>query len=130
MNKRLKNSLILILIIAVYFFLRCLNLTSLPVFGDEAIYIRWSQIIKSVDTLRFIPMTDGKQPLFMWLTAVSLKFFEPLVAGRIISVFAGAGTLVVLFLISKSFLPSLIYLFLPFAFFFDRLAIFYHFLVF
>ncbi|KKQ64494.1 MAG: Glycosyl transferase family 39 [Candidatus Shapirobacteria bacterium GW2011_GWF1_38_23] len=122
MNKRLKNSLILILIIAVYFFLRCLNLTSLPVFGDEAIYIRWSQIIKSVDTLRFIPMTDGKQPLFMWLTAVSLKFFEPLVAGRIISVFAGAGTLVVLFLISKSFLPSLIYLFLPFAFFFDRLA--------
>lgn len=122
MNKHLKNSLILGIIIAIYFFIRCLNLTSLPVFGDEAIYVRWSQIIKSVDTLRFIPQTDGKQPLFMWLTALSLKLFEPLVAGRIISVFAGAGTIIVLFLISKSFLPSLIYLFLPFTFFFDRLA--------
>ncbi|MFA5024890.1 MAG: glycosyltransferase family 39 protein [Candidatus Shapirobacteria bacterium] len=122
MNKIIKNSLLLSLIVIAYFVIRCVNLTSLPVFGDEAIYIRWSQIIKSVDTLRFIPQTDGKQPLFMWLTAVDLKFFSPLEAGRLISVFAGAGTIIVLFLISSSFLPSLIYLFLPFTFFFDRLA--------
>lgn len=122
MKKYLKNTFILVIIIAVYLVIRCFNLTSLPVFGDEAIYIRWSQIIKSVDTLRFIPMTDGKQPLFMWITALSLKLFEPLVAGRIISVLAGAGTLVVLFLISNSFIPSIIYLLLPFTFFFDRLA--------
>jgi 4-amino-4-deoxy-L-arabinose transferase-like glycosyltransferase len=123
MKKHLNNSLILGFIVALYFVIRCFNLTSLPVFGDEAIYIRWSQIIKSVDTLRFIPMTDGKQPLFMWLTAISMKFIsDPLVAGRIISVFAGAGTLVLLFLISNSFLPSLIYLLLPLTFFFDRLA--------
>jgi 4-amino-4-deoxy-L-arabinose transferase-like glycosyltransferase len=122
MKKYLKNSLILGIIVTIYFIIRCFNLTSLPVFGDEAIYIRWSQIIKSVDTLRFIPMTDGKQPLFMWITALSLKIFEPLVAGRIISVLAGAGTIIVLFLISNSFLSPLIYLFLPFAFFFDRLA--------
>lgn len=122
MKKYLKNSLVLGIIVTIYFLIRCFNLTSLPVFGDEAIYIRWSQIIKSVDTLRFIPMTDGKQPLFMWITALSLKVFEPLVAGRIISVLAGAGTLIVLFLISNSFLPSIIYLLLPFTFFFDRLA--------
>lgn len=95
----------------------------MPVFGDEAIYLRWSQIIKSVDTLRFIPQTDGKQPLFMWLSAVSMKFIsDPLISGRLISIFAGTGTIILLFLISNSFLPSLIYLFLPFAFFFDRLA--------
>ncbi|HWS49331.1 MAG TPA: glycosyltransferase family 39 protein [Candidatus Methanoperedens sp.] len=123
MNKHLKNSLILGIICLIYFVSRIYRLDSLPVFGDEAIYLRWSQIIKSVDTLRFIPQSDGKQPLFMWLTAISLKFIEdPLVAGRIISIFAGAGSIVFLFLISKSFLPSLLYLFLPFTFFFDRLA--------
>lgn len=122
MKQILRNSLILGLIIAIYFSIRCINLTSLPVFGDEAIYIRWSQIIKSVDTLRFIPQTDGKQPLFMWATALNLSFFEPLVAGRLISVFAGAGIVVILFLISNSFLPSIIYTLLPFVFFFDRLA--------
>lgn len=122
MKNNLKKILILGLICLVYLFTRIYNLTSLPVFGDEAIYIRWSQIIKSVDTLRFIPLTDGKQPLFMWLTAVNLKFFEPLIASRLISVLAGAGILILLYLISNSFLPSLIYLFLPFVFFFDRLS--------
>lgn len=122
MNKYLKSSLLLLIICLVYLFSRIYNLTSLPVFGDEAIYVRWSQIIKSVDTLRFVPMTDGKQPLFMWITALSLKLFDPLIAGRIVSVFAGMGTIIVLYLISQSYLPSLIYLFLPFCFFFDRLA--------
>jgi len=122
MDKLLKNSLILGAICLVFLVSRFYNLVSLPVFGDEAIYVRWSQVMKSVDTLRFIPQTDGKQPLFMWLTIINLRFFEPLTAGRLISVFAGTGTMVVLFLISNSFLPSLIYLFLPFTFFFDRLA--------
>lgn len=122
MNKNLKNSLILVVICVIFLVSRIWNLTSLPVFGDEAIYVRWSQIIKSVDSLRFIPQTDGKQPLYMWFTALNLKFFEPLVAARLISVFAGLGTVIVLFLISNSFLPSLVYILLPFTFFFDRLA--------
>jgi len=122
MNKHLKNSLLLGIICLVFLFSRFYNLVSLPVFGDEAIYLRWSQIIKSVDTLRFIPQTDGKQPLFMWLTAANLSFFEPLIAGRLISILAGMGIVITLFLISNSFLPSIIYLLLPFTFFFDRLA--------
>jgi 4-amino-4-deoxy-L-arabinose transferase-like glycosyltransferase len=123
MKINLKNSLILIIICVLFLVSRIWNLNSLPVFGDEAIYIRWAQIIKSVDTLRFIPLTDGKQPLFMWLNSISLRFIsDPLISGRLISVFSGLGILVTLFLISHSFLPSLIYIFLPFAFFFDRLA--------
>lgn len=118
-----KNSLILGIICLLFLLSRLINLTSLPVFGDEAIYVRWSQIIKSVDTLRFIPLTDGKQPLFMWFNAVTLRFFaDPLFSGRIISVFAGLGTTILLYLISGSLLPSLLYLFLPLTFFFDRLA--------
>lgn len=122
MNQKIKTYLILVVICVVFLVSRIYNLESLPVFGDEAIYVRWSQIIKSVDSLRFIPQTDGKQPLYMWFTALNLKFFEPLVAARLISTFAGLGTIIVLFLISNSFLPSLIYLLLPFTFFFDRLA--------
>jgi 4-amino-4-deoxy-L-arabinose transferase-like glycosyltransferase len=123
MKNNFKIFLILGIICLIYLFTRIYNLTSLPVFGDEAIYVRWSQIIKSVDTLRFIPLTDGKEPLFMWLTALNLKFFTPLIAGRLISVFAGLGTIIVLYLLTSSYLPSLIYIFLPFVFFFDRLAL-------
>lgn len=123
MKINLKNSLILFIISILFLVSRIWNLNSLPVFGDEAIYIRWAQIIKSVDTLRFIPLSDGKQPLFMWLNAISLRFIsDPLISGRLISIFSGLGSLIVLFLISNSFLPSLIYFLLPFTFFFDRLA--------
>jgi len=141
---------IFILIIGLYFFSRFQNLTSIPVFGDEAIYIRWAQIIQSEETLRFIPQTDGKQPLFMWLNAVSLKLIsDPLVSGRIISVFAGFGIVLMLFFTTAlilnyssleknifkfikesiknkfypSILTSLIYCLIPFSFFFDRLAL-------
>lgn len=140
---------LVILVSIFYFFTRIQNLTSIPVFGDEAIYIRWAQIIQSEETLRFIPQTDGKQPLFMWINAVTLKVFsDPLISGRIISIFAGFGLVLVLFFttsislnyndsekdISKfiknslnknfyfSIFTSLIYCLLPFSFFFDRLA--------
>lgn len=138
------------LLICLYFFSRLQNLTSIPVFCDEAIYIRWAQIIQSEDTLRFIPQTDGKQPLFMWLNAITLKIFsDPLVSGRIISVLSGFGIALLISLISVvvlnyhqkhqrifTFLIDSIkknyYLFLfvflvycltPFAFFFDRMAL-------
>ncbi len=139
-----------LLVVFIFLFSRLQNLTSIPVFGDEAIYIRWAQIIKSEETLRFIPQTDGKQPLFMWINAVSLKFFtNPLVSGRIISIFAGLGIVVVLFFLTAiilsfnsketnifrfiqqsvrdnfypSLFTSLIYVLIPFTFFFDRLAL-------
>src|SRR5665648_937596 len=99
MKINLKNSLILIFISVLFLVSRIWNLNSMPIFGDEAIYIRWSQIIKSVDTLRFIPLTDGKQPLFMWLNAFTLRFVsDPLLSGRLISVFSGLGSLIVLYL--------------------------------
>ena len=139
-----------ILILGFYFFSRFQNLTSIPVFGDEAIYIRWAQIIQSEETLRFIPQTDGKQPLFMWINAATLKVIsDPLVSGRIISVFAGFGLILFLFFTTAVFLnyedkeknifkfiknsidknfyrsifSSLIYCLIPFTFFFDRMAL-------
>ena len=82
-------------IIFLYFLLRVPNLTKIPVFVDEAIYIRWAQVMQNEPTLRFLPLSDGKQPLFMWLIIPALKVFsDPLVAGRMVSVLAGFGTLV------------------------------------
>lgn len=123
----------LLLLAAGYLIISLQNLTKLPVFGDEAIYIRWSQIIKSVETLRFIPVTDGKQPLFMWLTVPVLKFVsDPLLSARLVSVAAGLGTMLTIYLIlriilkvkpAKALTVGIIYIFTPFVFFFNRVAV-------
>lgn len=149
-NKTLNNILLVSIIVALYFFSRFQNLTKIPVFADEGIYIRWAQLIKNVETLRFIPVTDGKQPLYMWTLAAVFKFIkEPLIAGRTISVFAGFGIMICLYFASifvanfksnskdiKDFfiesnkkynqlgiLSMLVYALLPFSFFFDRMAL-------
>src|SRR3990167_653052 len=78
-----------------FFALRLFNLIGIPVFVDEAIYIRWSQIMRAESTLRFLPLSDGKQPLFMWITMPFIKFIPvPLFAGRLASVLAGLFSMV------------------------------------
>lgn len=120
------------LILALALGLRLFALTILPVFADEAIYIRWSQVMRAEPTLRFVPLSDGKQPLFMWLVIPFLKVFaDPLFAGRFTSVLAGAGTILGIFLLSYSLFKSkkvsliaaLIYAVSPFSLFFDRMAL-------
>lgn len=119
-------------IILLYFILRVVNLTGVPIFADEAIYIRWAQVMRAEPTLRFLPLSDGKQPLFMWAIIPFFKIFsDPLVAGRMVSVVAGFGTLVGIFLLTQlltrkiwiSFIAALIYAVSPFAVFFDRMAL-------
>jgi len=88
--------------------------------------------MKSEPTLRFLPLSDGKQPLFMWVTMPLLKLFtDPLVAGRMVSVLTGLGTGVGVFVLSylllksktASLVSAFIYMVAPFGFFFDRLAL-------
>ena len=131
--KKFKLALVIFAVSAViYAVFRLVNLTSIPVFVDEAIYIRWSQVMKAEATLRFLPLSDGKQPLAMWLTIPFLKYVsDPLIAGRLVSIFAGVGSMVGLafltFLLFNSLLlasiSSLIYVILPFTVFFDRMAL-------
>jgi len=119
-------------IIVLFFFLRLINLTIFPIFADEAIYIRWAQVMNAEPTLRFLPLSDGKQPLFMWLMIPFFKFFtDPLVAGRMVSILSGLASLVGLFLLTYYLFKSkraalmaiFIYSILPFTFFFDRMAL-------
>lgn len=123
---------VLVAVLAIAFFLRTYNLTSLPIFADEAIYIRWAQVMKAESTLRFLPLSDGKQPLFMWTAIPFLKVFtDPLVAGRMVSVFAGVTSLAGVFLLTHRLFNSktaavfaaLLYAVSPFSVFFDRMAL-------
>ncbi|PIU36322.1 hypothetical protein COT03_00210 [Candidatus Shapirobacteria bacterium CG07_land_8_20_14_0_80_39_18] len=132
MKKDSKPLFITLLLVFGYFLTRIVNLTVIPVFCDEAIYIRWAQIMRAVQSLRFIPLSDGKQPLFMWLIIPFLKIFsDPLVAGRIVSVLSGLGTMVGMGVLSYllfkkkeiSLFASILYLVSPFCFFFDRMAL-------
>jgi len=124
------------LILAGVFFLaavlRFTHLNSLPVFVDESIYIRWSQVMRAEQTLRFLPLSDGKQPLFMWATMPALKLIsDPLVAGRAVSAAAGLFTtlgigLAGFFLFGRlreAITAAGIWAVLPYAVFFDRLAL-------
>lgn len=121
-----------IVILVVAILLRLYNLNALPIFVDEAIYVRWSQIMRAESTLRFLPLSDGKQPLFMWLTIPFLKVInDPLIAGRVTSVLAGMGTMVGIFLVTHllfrskkaALVASLVFAISPFSVFFNRMAL-------
>ncbi|MFZ3069192.1 MAG: glycosyltransferase family 39 protein [Microgenomates group bacterium] len=121
-----------LLAFGLFFFLRLSKLNNIPVFVDEAIYVRWSQVMKNEPNLRFIPQTDGKQPLFMWSTIPFFKISDdPLLAGRLVSVATGLGTLLgvgfLAYLIFGDLLvvsfSMLVFAILPYSVFFDRMAL-------
>lgn len=127
-----KTLIILGGIIILALLIRLINLTILPVFADEAIYIRWSQIMANEATLRFLPLSDGKQPLFMWALMFFVnKISDPLFAGRMLSVATGIGTLLGVFFLSNYIFKSkkvalasaFFWAISPFSVFFDRMAL-------
>ncbi len=118
---------------ALYAVTRLTNLTKLPIFTDEAIYIRWSQIGSRDANWRFISLVDGKQPLFTWITMVFLRIFrDPLMAGRLVSVMAGFFTAIGIYLTANElfrskklgFIASLLYVLIPFGLVYDRMALY------
>lgn len=83
-------------------------------------------------TLRFLPLSDGKQPLFMWvLMFLVRRFSDPLFIGRVLSVICGMATMIGIFILSyllfKSkwvgLMASLVWAVSPFSLFFDRMAL-------
>lgn len=126
-----KEILIVFGLIILYFIFRLPNLTLQPIFADEAIYIRWAQVMRAEPTLRFLPLTDGKTPLFMWAMMPMFKVFsDPLFAGRFLSVLSGVFTLLGIYFLSKrvfgkhtAFWAGLLYVITPYTVFFDRMAL-------
>ncbi len=126
-------AIIIVFLTGLYFVSRLYNILGLPIFTDEAIYIRWSQIALNDPVWRFISLTDGKQPMFIWIAMLFLKFFDdPLLAGRLVSVFSGLFSMIGIFFLTKelfgnkkiALLASFLYIIFPFAMVYDRIALY------
>lgn len=137
-------------VVILYFATRLTNIMSLPLFTDEAIYVRWSQIAKQDASWRFISLTDGKQPSFIWLAINSMRIFhDPLLATRMVSVCAGFGALIGIMLVTLElfkkkrtggiinkifghvlenpalgFIIAFLFILFPFALVYDRMALY------
>ncbi|MFZ5376089.1 MAG: ArnT family glycosyltransferase [Patescibacteria group bacterium] len=98
------SSIAIVLVVVFYLIIHLAKLTNLPVFADEAIYIRWTQLIMD-DPGRylFFPMNDGKPPLHMWLMLpFQYLFNDQLYAGRFLSVLVGLVQIFVLAALVRS----------------------------
>lgn len=131
MNINIKSIIIGTVIVVVAALLRFVNLDSWPVFADEAIYVRWAQVMRAEPTLRFLPLSDGKQPFYMWSIIPFLKVFsDPLIAGRVLSGLTGiisvlgVGFLAYLFTknVNRGLVAAGIYAVVPYSVLFSRMA--------
>ena len=88
--------------------------------------------MNSEPTLRFLPLSDGKQPLFMWILMFYVKkLADPLFAGRLLSAVSGVGSMIGLFFLTyyifksklAALIASILWAFSPLSLFFDRMAL-------
>lgn len=130
--KQPSKMLVILAISGLYFLTRLIALTSLPVFADEAIYIRWAQLLNQDQAYLFFSINDGKPPLFIWLTALVLNFgTNPLWQARLVSVMIGWLQLIVSDRILKTLggsevarlIQAILIILLPFWFFHHRMAL-------
>ena len=133
LKQRKWEIIISFVLIILYGISRLINLTLLPIFTDEAIYLRWAQIALHDPSFRFISLTDGKQPSFVWLAMLMMRYVsDPLLAGRIVSVLAGLCSMVGIGVlgaysfgkIKLGFWAAFLYLISPFFLFYDKLALY------
>ena len=125
------GNLAILIIGMLTFITRVINLDLVPIFTDEAIYIRWAQIGLADPAHRFISLTDGKQPLFTWLMYPMLMVFsDPLIAGRFVSVLSAVGTSIGLYFLGRKLfsqragiITALLYIIVPFTLVYDKLAL-------
>ncbi len=122
---------LVIFISLITFITRRVNLLNIPIFTDEAIYIRWAQIGLNDPAHRYISLTDGKQPLLTWLMYPTLMIFsDPLFAGRFVSVVVSIFSVLGIYFVSRklfgrktAIFSAIVYIISPFALIYDRLAL-------
>ena len=122
-----KETWIWALLLGVYLLSRLINLSILPLFIDEGVYLWWGDRILHGDLLR--GLGEGK-PLVGWLIALALALgSDPVVAPRLVHVILGGVTLLSMGLLANRFfslqvalIAVVLWIFLPYALFFERLA--------
>ena len=132
-RKILQKNWLFALIAFIFLITRFINLTRLPIFTDESIYLLWARELSLKPTRIFISLSDGKQPLFIWLSAIGIRILPQayLFWGRLVSVLAGFFTLIGTYAVTQKFfknkkaslLASIFVLLSPYLLFHDRLAV-------
>ncbi len=132
-QKKQHTIIIISSIVALFFVTRLYNILSVPIFTDESIYIRWAELFKNNSHEVLVSLTDGKQPLFIWVMSGFLRIFhDPLLAGRLTSVLAGFLTMLGLYFLTNELFKNkriaigscLIYILYPFSLLYDRMALY------
>lgn len=127
-----RHFIFLIILALIYLGLNLTFIRQFPIFTDEAIYVRWTQIAANDASLRYISLIDGKQPLMIWIGMVPVKLFsDSLLAMRAMSVIYGLISLVGVYLLGRVYKNSLtgliaasLFLTSPFFFIYNRLALY------
>lgn len=123
----------LFVLVGVFFFTRLISIKELPPFNDEFIYVRWAQEGFFDPAKRLLSLTDGKQPLYIWLVSLAMNgIHSPLAAGRIVSVVSGAITMAGLMILAWRlfrnktvvFIAGLLYILYPLGLLLDRFALY------
>ncbi len=98
-----KTIILLLFFIIGYFIIHLLHPVNLPVFADEAIYIRWAQlIIDDWQQYLFFPLNDGKTPIYIWaLVPFQYIFKNQLLAGRFVSMLIGLFQALTMYLLAR-----------------------------
>ncbi len=119
------------LILLIAFVARLYRIGTLfPIMVDEAIYLRWAEIIRHQHQW-FISLLDGKEPLCSWLYTPLLMIDagDPFLAARAISLVAGVAATFFIFLIAErlggtaaGLIASALYALAPYAVFYAHLA--------
>jgi len=114
-----------IVILSVFYLIsRLLFLTRYPIFNDEAIDLRWAWVMTHVPRELWYSLSDGgKQPLLYWLYGIAWQVIgDPLLAGRLVSVFIGLTTVWAVYLLG-GWTACIFLITAPLFVFFDRLAL-------
>jgi 4-amino-4-deoxy-L-arabinose transferase-like glycosyltransferase len=127
----IKTHKLLLSLIIFYFLLRLINLTKLPIFNDEAIYLDWGFRETHRSGNLYYSLYDAKQPFLMWIFGIMESIFSnPLFAGRLVSVITGFLTLIGIYKLTKNLFEEkvalisiFLYALIPIFSFYDRQAL-------
>ncbi len=92
----------LAILVIVYFFVHLINLTFLPIFNDESIYLDWAWSNTHMPGHLYDSLLDAKQPLMVWIFTFFENFFaDPLFAGRFASIIIGCVSAFGIYVLTK-----------------------------
>ena len=131
-----------VMLSALCLLIRSQGLMAMPIFGDEAIYLRWAQLVRPDGGGHWwVSLVDPKPPLHFWILAAVFDWTrDPLAAARGVSVLSGVLCVPAVMLVCEELgrlarpvgvissgravglIAAILMIFCPFLAFYQRLA--------